>query len=177
MLQSMLMKIYKMTLRPIAHTLARPINTHRLKNSLETVSKFKNKHQGERCFIIGNGPSLDPNDLNRLNDEICFGTNGIYNIYSKTSWRPTYYCVTDKNFIYKNRKIIEEQNIQNKFIGITETFPCPNVRNVHYIREIDENFYPELPKFSDDMEFGIYPYLFHQHSHTLQRNYKHFLKD
>lgn len=62
--------------------------THKLK-------KYKDKYQNKRCFIIGNGPSLKLEDLEKLSDEITFASNSIYAIYKNTKWRPTYYCVTD----------------------------------------------------------------------------------
>lgn len=62
-----------------------------------TVRKLKNKHKGQRCFIIGNGPSLRAQDLDLLKDEICFGANRIYEIYKDTEWRATYYCVQDND--------------------------------------------------------------------------------
>ena len=58
--------------------------------------KFYRCHENlDRCFIIGNGPSLRIDDLNMLQDEITFAANSIYGIYDKTNWRPTYYCVFD----------------------------------------------------------------------------------
>ncbi|SDB09823.1 6-hydroxymethylpterin diphosphokinase MptE-like protein [Butyrivibrio sp. INlla16] len=61
----------------------------------EIIKRFKNIHDGERCFIIGNGPSLTPEDLQKIKNEYSFAANKIYNIYSKTSWRPTYYVCMD----------------------------------------------------------------------------------
>ncbi len=40
--------------------------------------QFEKKHAGEKCFIIGNGPSLNKMDLTQLKDCICFGLNKIY---------------------------------------------------------------------------------------------------
>ncbi len=156
MIRDILMKGYQMTVRPLAHAVARPINIKRINNNAGVILQMKNKHLGKRCFIIGNGPSLDPKDLDKLKNEICFGTNGIYNIYDKTNWRPTYYCVSDKNIIYKKRNIIGAQSVRDKFVGIPETFPCPDIHNVHYVKQIDEEFYPDLPEFSDDMRTCIY---------------------
>jgi hypothetical protein len=58
-------------------------------------------HNGERCFIIGNGPSLKPNDLSILdaNREITFAFNRIYHIFPETSWRPTYYVSQDDKML------------------------------------------------------------------------------
>lgn len=61
------------------------------------MKSLKDIHQGESCFVIGNGPSLRAEDLDRLAEArmICFGTNRIYNIFSQTKWRPTYYLCMD----------------------------------------------------------------------------------
>lgn len=58
--------------------------------------ELKNSSAGKRCFIIGNGPSLKVEDLDRLVDEDCFGTNEIHRIFSKTEWRPKYYLIVDR---------------------------------------------------------------------------------
>ncbi|MFC1462247.1 6-hydroxymethylpterin diphosphokinase MptE-like protein [Verrucomicrobiota bacterium] len=55
----------------------------------------KDRHKGERCFIIGNGPSLKETDLRRVKDEVTFGVNGIYLNYEKMGFLPTYYIVED----------------------------------------------------------------------------------
>ena len=61
--------------------------------------KFKDKHYGERCFIVGNGPSLSLSDLNMLINEKTFAMNRIYKIFDKTVWRPTYYSFIDSTGI------------------------------------------------------------------------------
>ena len=63
------------------------------------IRKLKDVHRGQRCFIIGNGPSVTINDLDSLADEITFAANGITNLFSKTNWRPTYYLAVDREFI------------------------------------------------------------------------------
>jgi len=40
--------------------------------------QFKNKHQGERCFILGNSPSLQEESLSLLKDETVFIVNKGY---------------------------------------------------------------------------------------------------
>ena len=52
---------------------------------------FKDCHQGERCFILGNGPSLQNTDLAPLADEITFGVNGIFYMTWQCGFAPTYY--------------------------------------------------------------------------------------
>ena len=59
------------------------------------IKKFENIHCGERCFVIGNGPSLSSSDLDLIKDEKTFAVNKIYNIFPMTEWRPTYYLCMD----------------------------------------------------------------------------------
>ena len=57
------------------------------------IKKFYNKHEGKRCYILGNGPSLGDVDLGALRKEITFGTNRIY---LADGFEPSYYvCVND----------------------------------------------------------------------------------
>lgn len=63
---------------------------------------LKNKHKGERCFIIGNGPSLNKLDLTKLKGEVTFGVNAIYLNYEKMKFHPTYYVVED-NLVAEDR--------------------------------------------------------------------------
>jgi hypothetical protein len=39
---------------------------------------LRDRHRGERCFVLGNAPSLNLVDLRRLKDETTFGLNRIY---------------------------------------------------------------------------------------------------
>ncbi|MGN0371149.1 MAG: 6-hydroxymethylpterin diphosphokinase MptE-like protein [Butyrivibrio sp.] len=73
----------------------------------------RNMYEGKRCFIIGNGPSLRPEDLGKIQDEISFASNRIFYIFDQTKWRPTYYMCTDKEIISSNYKKIKELNLDN----------------------------------------------------------------
>ena len=69
-------------------------------NSLRLQS-LKNIHKGKRCFLIGNGPSLNGHDLDLLQDEYTFGTNMVYKIFDQTKWRPSFHCVSDTIYASK----------------------------------------------------------------------------
>jgi len=47
-------------------------------DSRRRLTSFQNQYEGERCFVIGNGPSLKQTDLSYLKDEFTFGMNRIY---------------------------------------------------------------------------------------------------
>ena len=64
------------------------------RESAGRLQKYRGKHEGERCFIIGNGPSLKKMDLTMLKDEITFGLNRIYLLFDDMGFSTTYFvCV------------------------------------------------------------------------------------
>ncbi|MGQ4665892.1 6-hydroxymethylpterin diphosphokinase MptE-like protein [Metabacillus halosaccharovorans] len=79
------------------------------------ILQLKNKYKGKRCFIIGNGPSLKPEDLDRLKGEITFASNKIYKIFNKTYWRPTFYMVVDPVVMEENLEDIKYVEANKKF--------------------------------------------------------------
>lgn len=48
-----------------------------MRAELERNQKFRNLYNGQRCFILGNGPSLRQDPLDRLRGEIVFTCNNI----------------------------------------------------------------------------------------------------
>lgn len=62
----------------------------------ELFAKLKNSKKGKRCFIVGNGPSLKAEDLEKIKGEDSFGVNEIHRYFQKTSWRPSYYLIMDR---------------------------------------------------------------------------------
>lgn len=47
------------------------------RKNIEKNRKFQNMYEGKRCFILGNGPSLNDIDLSLLSDEITFSVNQL----------------------------------------------------------------------------------------------------
>lgn len=84
------------------------------------LRKFRNKHDGETCFIVGNGPSLSPDDLEVLhkNNIPTFGFNRIFLMFEKTSWRPTYYISQDEKMLKNCVKQVNEMKLPYKFIPL-----------------------------------------------------------
>ena len=122
------------------------------------LSVYKDMYKGQRCFVIGNGPSLKINDLDKLLEcnEKSFGCNGIYRLYGKTRWRPTYYTITDifgyidrlrdvGDFVEENFFLADYYYTDLKQIeGINRYAAC------NKIYEDDEEFL-----FSEDITQGI----------------------
>lgn len=57
------------------------------------MRKLRNQYAGRRAFVIGNGPSLRMEDLDRIKDEVSFASNKIYLAFETTDWRPTYHLL------------------------------------------------------------------------------------
>ena len=66
------------------------------RNSAAWFRRTKNLHAGHRGFVIGNGPSLRTEDLDRLKGEVCIASNKIYLAFKDTQWRPRYLTCVDK---------------------------------------------------------------------------------
>ncbi len=66
---------------------------------LSDLTPFKDLHKGRRCFIMGNGPSLNKMDLELLKDDIVFGMNSCFLLFDRISWRPKYWVCIDTQVI------------------------------------------------------------------------------
>jgi FkbM family methyltransferase len=80
----------------------------------ELRSQFRGR---DRCFVIGNGPSLKKTNLELLKDEITFAVNGFFLKMPELSWAPTFYVVED-------HLVAEDRAEQiNALRGPTKLFP------------------------------------------------------
>ena len=59
------------------------------------MRSLHNRYRGERIFVLANGPSLNQQDLGKLEGEFTFGFNKIYLLFERVSWRPTFYTTID----------------------------------------------------------------------------------
>jgi len=57
---------------------------------------MRDRHRGERCFILGNGPSLASMDLSLLRGETTFGMNRIYLLFPSLGFQTTYYVAVNE---------------------------------------------------------------------------------
>lgn len=79
------------------------------------LKEFENKYNGKRCFIIATGPSLTIDDLESLKNEYTFGMNSIIKLFDKTSFRPTFYGIQDKNVYGAMEEEIKKAPIKTAF--------------------------------------------------------------
>lgn len=130
-----------------------PLNNNQIKT-------FHNVHKNKKCFVVGNGPSLLLEDLEKIQRAgyVTFASNYIFKCYENTSWRPNYYFVFDTNGI---RRFLQDENIVNIISS-----NCDNIFSYNYMDEntkkIDNlitcNYIcsNEVPMFSSDCERQVY---------------------
>lgn len=75
-----------------------------IKSSLEQLNQ---KYEGSRCFIMGNGPSLNEMNLEYLKTDLVFTANRCFPIFDRVSWRPAFYVVRDPNVVRNSSKLLQ----------------------------------------------------------------------
>jgi len=58
--------------------------------SRRRLRALRDRYRGQRCFILGNGPSLNQTDLTRLRDEYTFGSNRVYLLFPELGFTTTF---------------------------------------------------------------------------------------
>ena len=72
----------------------------------------------DRCFILGNGPSLKKTNLALLENEYTFGLNRIYLLFDQLGFSTTYYVAVNHLVIEQcANEIIKEYIAPNLLIG------------------------------------------------------------
>lgn len=118
----------------------------------EELAVFHRRYRGRRCFIIGNGPSLRVQDLDKLCTcgEICFGFNVIHKLYDRTKWRPDFICVKDPLVMAQNYSCIKESNRCPIFMSDVNFFyNWDNGENEYPFHDVQERLY-----FSENIVLG-----------------------
>jgi FkbM family methyltransferase len=77
----------------------------------------KQYNDSKRCFIVGNGPSLNQTDLSMLKNEVTFTVNGFFLKMEELDWVPTFYVVED-HLVAEDR-----QQWINRLSGPIKLFP------------------------------------------------------
>jgi hypothetical protein len=112
------------------------------------LNEYRNIHLGERCFIIGNGPSLNKMDLSPLANEITFGLNRIYLLFDKIGFNTTYYVAINRLVLEQFWSEIEKLTMP-KFVRWEYRSYFSKPRKLLYIRRLK-------PSFSSDIRDGAW---------------------
>ena len=61
---------------------------------------LQGKYRGRSCFVVGTGPSLCLEDLERIRPAYSFGVNAAVLALGQTGWRPDFYLIQDE-YVYR----------------------------------------------------------------------------
>ena len=125
------------------------------------LERFKDIHRGERCVIIGNGPSLNQLDLRKLKDEFTIGVNGIFYAADQMGFELSYYVVEDTMVMRDNVEAIREYKAGHKFFPSIYRDQVGEAPDVTYFM-MDRGYYAPsspsfcVPRFSTDATQRLY---------------------
>lgn len=80
------------------------------RESMRRLAALKDSHIGERCFLIGNGPSLRVTDLSKLKGEFSFGFNRIFLAEAELGFKPS--CLVSINDLVIEQSAAELRALQ-----------------------------------------------------------------
>lgn len=160
----MLLKIKNKILRKI-EKLTKQNRTNKYMLTPEEYHKrlvdLKDKFKGKRCFIVGNGPSLNKCNLDLLKDEYSFAVNGIFYKTKEMGYRPTFYMVEDNHVVADNLKSINNYKCKYKFFPYNYANIISPDETTTFI-PMDSGFYREnhpyfcKPRFSKNVPDEIF---------------------
>ncbi len=124
-------------------------NFNRKNNNIDKILQLKDSQKGKRCFIVGNGPSLTLDDLEKIKNEDCFASNLIFKIFDETTWRPKFYFIQDRYADTGN--ILNTIDLEYLFVGDyywrKRGMKNPNAICIHSAMSFNKN----KVDFSEDM--------------------------
>lgn len=127
----------------------------------EKILSLKNAFAGKRCFIIGNGPSLNKNDLSLLKGEYTFAVNSFFLKTRDIGFVPSFYVVEDNKVMEENADDIREYPAPFRFFP--EDYRRYNLANKNTcFFNLDQEFYMKskphygIPRFSADARRSVF---------------------
>jgi len=123
-----------------------------VRQACDRLKKMHGRYRGKRCFIMGNGPSLNEMELDLFKDDFVWASNKCYLLFDRISWRPSFYVAVDKRVVPDIR-----DQISKLIVDLPETmfyFPVrfrvrsglPSAPHVYWYREVD---YQRSTEFRD----------------------------
>lgn len=105
------------------------------KKHIHKIQILKNKYSHRRCFVIGNGPSLNDMDLNLMKDDFVICANSFFLKFKYLNFVPDFITVEDHLVAKDNYKEF------NKLKGIKKIYPI-DLRRI--LKKDEDTFFIEL---------------------------------
>lgn len=151
------------TIRQRFHTRVTPED----RRILALNAALRGRHEGQRCFVIGNGPSLAQIDLSMLADDVSIAMNSIHRHPAVARWSPTYYCRAEPGAAYNTpeklqsiRDLTRGLNCQGCFFPLDaksaiEQHQLLRHADTYYFKSIVDLTEWPLQKYSMDLTDGV----------------------
>jgi len=142
-----LLKLAQTTIDALARSKDWPAATFHpwRRDSMRRIAALKNTHRGERCFILGNGPSLKNTDLKKLKEEFTIGLNRIFLAFPELGFKTSV-------LVSVNDLVVEQSAAEIKALGIP-TFVAWRARR--WLKPADNLYFLYTtytgPKFGRDL--------------------------
>lgn len=145
------------------------------------ILQLKDKHKGERVFVVCSGPSLTESDVKLVKDEYTIGMNSIFKIYDKTGWKPSYYLFLEVEGFrkYMNNLDLDLGNMAEECSIINSL--CHKYASNSKILTLHYNwldhwvfFGSSRFKYSSDLLYGMYDFYSSGHAAILLAIYMGF---
>lgn len=114
------------------------------RKSLRHLRSLRDKFTGQRCYIIGNGPSLAGMDLSPLRDEYTFGLNRGYLLFDRIGGPTTFLVAVNRHVIEQFGSDIAGAT-SAKFLSWHSRDLVANQQAVTFLR------WSQGPRFSEDV--------------------------
>ncbi len=125
-------RIIRLALRPMLRLRVKAFRRRYLASgAAKKLLALKGAFEGQRCFVVGNGPSLTESDVRRLAGSYTFAMNRIFPMIARTGFAPSFYMAVDEDFIRSERENIRRLDCKFKFLNSSS---CPRI--------IPEHVYP-----------------------------------
>jgi hypothetical protein len=108
------------------------------------LQAYRDTYRNERCFILGNGPSLAKMDLQPLRRENTFGLNRIYLLFQELDFETTFHvCMNDLVLLQSAETIAKIR--APKFLNWRARNLFEDTPSIHFLNE------GYSPQFSKDL--------------------------
>lgn len=75
--------------------------------ALQPLRPLRDSRRGESSFIVAAGPSIAALDLSAIAGQTLFGVNGSIAKFAGSDVRPSFYVITDANFVLNRFELVE----------------------------------------------------------------------
>ncbi|MBI2676558.1 MAG: hypothetical protein HYX21_01215 [Candidatus Yanofskybacteria bacterium] len=124
--------------------------------------ELKNKYVGQRCFIIGAGPSIADTDLSRLNREYTFVVNEFEKNKQYNSLTPTFHIISESNYFtesgpeyWRNRFKEKSRDVSVSTTMIFNLAAIPFIEKHSLFKQHKIYYAGTQGIFSDNLPFNI----------------------